>query len=210
MATLLTVGDIVEFQVACFAGNQVGLNSWHYGVFEADNILATDELAAQTLDGILAPLYKPLLHNTASYIGITAQIINRSPKPATVTVAASTGVGTGGNVPLPSQVSGVITKQTVFAGRTFRGRCYIPFPSAAYNDTIPNKPTAAYVTALGNLITGLTPNISLANGLFFTRLQPVLWRSKTSQSQALSGFRANQKWGTQRRRGNYGQANVIP
>jgi hypothetical protein len=123
------------------------------------------------------------------------------------TGAAVPGTGTGD--PLSRSTSGVVTLRTALAGKSYRGRLYMPPQTEANNDTFGNQATAAG-TAMNAYVTGIR-NALAASGLTCAILSPALPERLNSAGQTLPakpGFATavvsnqvrNSNWGTQRRR----------
>lgn len=210
MATQLTLGDIWQVKIASVVTGQVGLNVTQWQVANVGGTGATDLQMAGVFDNLFAPVYKAILSVSAEYYGVQVQRIKPLPLTLAVTSAIATAPGQILGAPLPYQVSGVITMTTQQAGRAYRGRRYIPFPGAASNDLNNVNPNNAYVNllqAIGNVMSIPVPVGANPNN---ATLVPVIFHRKTGLTTPIVGFRANQKWGTQRRRGNYGRQNQFP
>lgn len=210
MATALMTDQVVELKVASFCGVQLGLNVRHYVVGATTGASRTDQNFADFMAAALAPAYKDYLGNDASFYGVSVQVLNREPRllPVVNSANAGTGLGTGGS--LPGQVSGVVTLRTAFSGRAYRGRMYLPFPGTALNDAVLNKPTDAAVLLMEIIGELFVNQVSLASGGDSAILDPILKSSDSFLYTTLEEAEARQRWGTQKRRGNYGRPNVFP
>lgn len=210
MAVHLVLGDIIELKVGTFCLNQAGINVLHYRVAVPDVNITLDEVA-QAFDVELAPKMKAVIAANATYYGTRAQIIH--PTPVSVAFVSATAVGPGtlgnGNA-MPTQVSGVATKLTDVAGRKYRGRMYLPFPGEIDDDGTTSTPTAGYVTDAEAVASFLLDPVAGIVGLGAVELTPIIWHRSTSTWNEITSWRVNDKWGTQRRRGAYGQANTYP
>jgi hypothetical protein len=119
------------------------------------------------------------------------------------------GAGTAGTDPMPSQVAGVISRKSGFAGRRYRGRVYVPFPSEQDNDAF-GRPTANYqsrLAAFAQLLPGIT-TINVGGGQI--QLQGTVVSRKFNLDTPILTTVARQFWGTQRRRGDFGRTNPPP
>lgn len=204
-------GDTWEVKVGCYCKGQAGINILHYDVQSVDGTPQTPEALALAADTIFAPLYKALLANDASYYGVAVKRV-RPLTPTAIVVSASL-IGPGGAMnggALPTQVSGIITKQGELEGRANRGRVYVPFPGDTFMDPTTSSPTAGYQTALIALKDTLIGDLNVGTLPNQTVLQPVIYDRLTGARRSIVSGRANQKWATQRRRGNYGAANPYP
>lgn len=205
----LNVGDILAVTVGCYCDGQAGLNTVYHRV-TAKTGLPTASLAADVMDTNLAALYKPLLTNTASYYGLKMVRIAPLPRSMFYIASGNTGVGTAGDAPLPTQVAGIITMETELSGPGFRGRIYVPFPDYVHADPIPVVPTDAYVTLLSALGEYWEDDHDITAGGLSVSLEPVIWHRDIETYTPIEEAVGRQKWGTQRRRGNYGQKNAYP
>jgi len=169
----------------------------------------TDQEVCNALDTLLAPLYKPALSNTATYYGLRVKKIWPLPVFIPVTRHSHTGAGTGDSIPAPAQLSGIITKQTAGVGRSKRGRIYIPFPSTAYLDT-DSTPTATYLTVLGAIAPALFAGDTIVGASGTANILPIIWGRVAHSMADVTASRVNDKFATQRRRGEYGRQNTIP
>lgn len=204
------VGDVLEAKYYCYQGDQLGINVRHWKVTERTGNGVDLETIASKLSQDAAPTYKNLLNNTASYLGVG--LTNRYPSPSSPQIISNTGFGAGlgGTTALPQQVTGVLTLRTAQGGRKGRGRSYIPFPSTLNNGT-DDKPVAGYASVMESLGSLFTTNVLVTAGTDSTSLQPVLFHTNPMGSTSvLVGYTAQRRWGTQRRRGNYGKANPKP
>jgi hypothetical protein len=215
MAQTLQLGDIIQVDVACFSNGQLGLNRSHWKVTTFSGTGATDQDCANILDANFSTAYRNLLGNNASYYGVKVTRIVPLPPTAPVTSTANQGLGVVLSPSLPQQVSGVITMGTAFAGRAFRGRVYVPFPPTSMNDAVLDVPIAAYKPLLdalgalyrGDFLVGTAPNQITIDSVLVHRANKA---GVTPPPTTILTSRSNLKWGTQRRRGNYGRPNVFP
>lgn len=210
MATI-AVGDTLAIKLGSYCSGQAGINVLHY---DCTSIMGTSsdlQDAADDFDGFVEAAMKDLLATNATWYGVQVQRI-RPGNPSTAFVDSS-NVGPGQPInleALPTQTSGVITWQSDFAGRSNRGRSFIPFPGRNDHDLITERPKDSYVTRLNALATILFSPITVGDAVNNATLNLRIYDRVTGGRVAVTGFRSNQKWGTQRRRGNYGAANVYP
>lgn len=211
MAQLLALGDIIRLRIGCYTATQAAINTIHYKVIEVNGASASDADAALLFNATLAPLMKNLMSVEANYQGVSVQRIY----PGTPTVpqqsVSLSGPGLIAGTILPTQVSGIISFRTALAGRSQRGRMYIPFP--AEDSSLSGIPVAAYETALGNLAAQLVVSSLLIPGTMGPdncRLQTVLWHRATNSSDPINAYKVRAKFATQRKRGEYGARNIPP
>jgi hypothetical protein len=203
----MAIGDIYKVRFACMLGSQLGLNIRHYRTVAEPLGPVPVSAIADAFDFEFAPLYKPLLVDNAEYLGVGVQLIVPAPPQLESFVVIRRGFGLAAGDPLPTQVSGLISLRTAFAGRRFRGRSYIPFPPEIYNDET-GTPTAPYNTALAALALEQTQELTVTFVLQSTTLRPVIFHRTTSTSTDVTAAIPRDGWATQRRRGIFGRANT--
>jgi hypothetical protein len=208
---IIAVGDTLEIKVGTYCAGQAGINVLHYDVESVGAVPRQLHEVALDFDTLAAPLYKALIGNNASYYGVQVKRVRPGAETAAYVSAAFVGSGDVANLQaLPTQVSGIITKQTALAGRSNRGRVFVPFPGYLFHDGINERPTAAYLVPLAALKTFLVASFTSGLGVDTATLDPVIYNQLTGARVEVINGRANQKWATQRRRGNYGAANPYP
>lgn len=199
--------DIIQVKVYTRLGNQAGLNLLHWRVTATAGGNVTEAEVATDFEALISPVIRPLLTTAATYQGVLVQSVFPVLTLGTLN-ANGAGAGSGGASPLPSQVSGILTKQSAFAGRRFRGRVYIPFP-AEEDNTVTFVPSVGYQAAAANygnvietinLVTGTTGGTVTFTPIIFRRSAP-------ATSATLLNCRMNVAWATQRSRGSYGRPN---
>lgn len=206
---VLINNDIVTVRFYSYLLDQLAINVLHYRTTSVVSNPTTAHFAsllATTMPG----LYKPLMSTQATYLGVAVQktfpLPNHTPN-VDVTGAAA---GTSGAVPLPRQDCGIVTKRTAFAGRQYRGRVYLPFPSTADNEATEGTPNAAYLTAANAWAASALGNWTINTGGNQATMVPILWHADTGTYTDLAGFSVRDRWATQRRRGSYGRTNDLP
>jgi len=209
MAIPIAVGELLRLRIACFQANQLAVNTVHWTV-EALTGSYTQESLADDFDGDLEGPYKAVMTNTASYYGVQLQRLAPDPVTASVSATSNIGIGTAGEDPLPGQVCGVIGAKTHVGGPGGRGRVYIPFPDNIFQVPLTNSPSAGYRTLLETIASRIYSPRTFVSGANSITLFPRLFHRATTTVTLIQEGDARQKWGTQRRRGNYGQANSYP
>lgn len=198
MANALLVGDIVLVKTFCSSASQVAVNTRFYHVDDIGAGGITDQDVANDMEDGVAQAYKPLLTAAATFRGIQLQVLH--PRLLVPVIAnANAGVGTGGASPLPLHVAGLIKLGTNLGGKANRGRQYIPFPAEEANDAIGN-PSAAYITALTTLATGLVSLQTTTVGGTTLTMAPVVFHRLTSTWTRIITATPREFWATQRRR----------
>lgn len=213
MNVSFTAGDVIRVRHYCYNPEtaQVGINVVHYrcvaiaGGGTVPFIL--DNLAASFSQPVAAN-YAVLLPNICAFLGTEAQKI--SP-----TVSVSDGSddnaaqGTIDDDPLPNQVAGLIRWRTSVAGRSGRGRIYVPFPTELDSAT-PGRPDPVYVGNLDDLANAMLGTTSVTDGSEVMTVALHLWSPTLEQSFAITDVIGMPKWATQRRRGDFGRLNALP
>lgn len=206
---MAALDDVYEVRFVCRYGDQVGLNVRHYRVTTTAGVGATEAEVAFAMDFEFAPKFKILLASSAEYRGCLARKLRPIPPTEERSAIGGRGFGTVVGDPLPTQVCGIVTLRTGFAGPRYRGRMYIPFPSEAENQTN-STPSNSYVAALDSMGFSAAKLIACGTAPNNSTLSPVIWSRKFQTSTPVLTTLGRQKWATQRSRGNYGVINPIP
>jgi len=193
--------------------SQLGINVTHYLMdFDTGPVMADVNQMAQSVSDAIKAAYVVALPDVCFHLGVELKMLQP-------TLSASFGsedeaiAGTGAAEPLPNQVTGMVSWASVNPSRHGRGRIYIPFPTIT--DSEPEQvPTPAYVAlcqAIGDAYFGLN---------FFTCVDPapqnfpvslvIVDRGPPITYTPVGAAYARQRFGTQRRRGNYGAVNELP
>jgi len=206
MATTLALGDIFKVAVEVQLTVQTCVMDLHYRVTAIGIASITDQQYADGLTAAVAAAFKPVIPNNSVYWGIRLQILKPTLQPG-VFSRLGTGAGTGGANSSPSQVAAVVSKYTSLAGRKGRGRIFVGPVPAVFVDSSGNM-TGAGLTAYGGIATFIMTVQSVSSGANSATGTPTLFHKSTGTSTDLTASIATGKFGTQRRRGNYGQANA--
>jgi hypothetical protein len=207
--------DVLELRYASFvsAGGtvQLGLNVRHYrvrGVPAGSTVTLGD--CVSRINTLHSTLYRAILAPGAVFIGLGLRRIRPAPPTQDAVEKVSTGPGTlpAGDL-LAKQTSGVISLKTGFAGRAFRGRMFLPFPSEAIN-TANGAPDVVYKTAVDVLAVQVKATVVVTSGTFTINLVPVIYHRGTHTVTDVTDALTSPLWGTQRRRGDYGRVNNLP
>lgn len=203
----LTVGQrrLVRVKGFCFLNGQIGIWRYHYGYSLTAGIsMALGEVAKAWADAIKASI-AAITTDSTMFLGAKCEQLfpdaNQLPG-----IAYVNEFGTIGGNALPGQVSGILTHQSTVIGRHNRGRSYIPFPAVA-DDSVDNTPTDGYVTRLLAVGTAMRTFVAATgvNGTF--AFEPAVAVAGAGGAVTVVSERANQRWATQRRRGDYGRLN---
>jgi hypothetical protein len=209
---VLQPGDVLRLRVCCYdtASMQLGMNVLYYRITSIVGGLTYLEDAADAFQSFVSMTQLPaLLASSASFVGcMVARIKPDDTRTNDFLSTADPVEGTSGD-PLPDQTAGIWSFYRNRPGRMARGRNYIPFPSE--DDNIPgfHVPSNAYLTNLTNYISAMSPTITVPVKTHSIVCEHVIHGKLTGEDPVIRS-RARAKWGTQRRRGSYGAANVNP
>jgi len=194
---LLAPNDLVEVVLYTRAQGQNGLMVMHYKV---RSIIDDPDIrdVPDFMDGYYHAEVKALLNVNAQYVGATAQVLDpvKSDKQA---ATGNTGDGTVAGDLLSSQTAGVITLRTGFAGRSQRGRKYVPFPGEADNTAL-GVPSVGYRTRMEALAIKIIAPVTVAGANGDALLDPVIYSREYDVKTLITEYIIRQFWGTQRRR----------
>lgn len=211
MAEKITVGNIYLVKWWTLLGSQLGITQCHFVCNGETGNSAFDEDFRDYLSLNTSAKFKDCLNNNANHRGISVWRIWPLPKPVPIISTAGAGNGTGAGDPLPKQVSGIIKKKTSQAGRAYRGRMYIPFPSEGNNDPTQGRPNGAYIALLSLFALTIEPQITVGAGPDTAILKScIVHASVPGTFNYITEFDEPPYWATQRRRGDYGPQNVAP
>jgi len=209
----IQTGDVVKITAVIYNDTnvQLGLNDWYYVCDSFVGSGASTQDAVDQWSTGAAPFYYPLFTSNSRYYGA---MINRYrtafPVTKTRNSANSRAAGTAAGFEIPTQVSGLITKETDVGGRSGRGRAYIPFPDTTAVD-IAGHPSALYKANL-TLLAGFAMAAQIFNSAGNTsNCSPCLFRpGPPVKGEHITQMRVSSKFATQRRRGDYGRLNAVP
>jgi hypothetical protein len=212
MAAFIAEGDIWKASVACYCTTtqQVSFNRYLFYCSRVAGTGGTDQELATTLDGLLAPLYKPIMAASATYWGTKVSRYLLPPVNRPVTNITNTGIGTGGADMLPGAVAALLKTTTATNGRKGQGRVYIPFIFDGFA-TAAGQPVGALEVALGGIGNAIYTLAPVGAGANTSTMAWCLPNAKFAPniSQVLA-YVGEPKFGTQHRRGDFGKLNTIP
>jgi len=209
MATL-ALDDILEVNIYCILQNQISVNVRHFRVFNmapGEDFSDLDVAAAAAEE--FSTLYAPVIATPCHFRGVRVRRIHPTETAWVQNVAFDTAGSAGADI-MPKQVAGLISLKSNVPGRAGLGRVYMPFPAEQSNDT-DATPTATYITNLAAVaakfvqlnVANPTPAVMQMEGLVLNRAVP-------PDSGIIILATAQDKWATQRRRGDYGRINTSP
>ena len=164
---------------------------------------------ATYFDGLLAPLYKPLIYNTATYNGCRVRRWFPANTDNWQYDNSNAGVGTAGAVGNPSQSAGLLSFIGNTIGRHGAGRQYVPFPSATDNVTY-GHPSAGYLANLAALGLALVTQQPVTVAGITANLIPGVFDNVAKAYTSINQYKAEDAWATQKRRGAFGRFNRPP
>lgn len=203
------INDVFQVRIVSFLGVQFAYNVLHYEVVTKGGDGAPLSEIAAAMSSVLLPSYFPLLVSTATVKGVDVQKIWPLPISVLHPYPDDGGLGTAEGDALPKQTCGVVTKRTLKAGPHYRGRVYIPFPAETDN-TSAGVPTAGYLTKLDDWAQVADDTVLAEDGADTNALLPVIYNRLTHETTVIDRCVRRTKWGTQRRRGDFGAANLDP
>lgn len=198
MAYQLQDDNVFELKIFTNDGKQNGINVIHYKIDSVVGGALTDQQAADAFSALVAVPYKAYLPATCQYAGVQARVNWLTPQP-TVRSVVDAGAGVNVSDRLPGAVALLLSPRTLVAGRSGRGRCYLPFWSEDYNatDGTPNADAITDATAVSNVIYAVRTITSGGNSARFT---PIIFGKGGTVQYAVSSVLLRQEWATQRRR----------
>jgi len=206
MGIIIGVDEIIETKVACWVNNQVGINVRHWRCNTNPGSITPEELC-ELAESELVPLYTAYLATTSIVDFVSAQIVGPVASDFVTRLIGTAGGASA--TTMPRQACGIVTLLTGLYGRANRGRFFVPFPTEEMNETT-GSPNGAGIAAMEALGTFYTSQWNLTVDIRTGSLLPVLvHRGETPDPPTdLTGFIVRDKWGTQKRRGDYGQLNA--
>lgn len=207
------IGDLIQARVVCYTPSQISINTIHLRRTNSIPVgtgASLEELAI-TLDTAYAPRFKALMSSEAKYRGVGCKVIT-SPQTIEYFTVANDGVGGLVSELLPTQVTYVIQKRTVWGGRANIGRIFPGFPPQVAVD--PNgvmaAAFAATVDALAAEFNAGLPVFGVSGATGDTDFTYVLKHAGGTAFTDIDNFVGSDKFATQRRRGQYGKTNILP
>jgi len=210
MSVIVTAGDRMEIRAYVKDGEQTSVNTIFYRVVAVTGVVTDDDFAT-AFDSVISGPLKNLIWDGALYQGVSVRVANRLPLPVAALNNGGAGSGVGGTIGLPRQTCGLVDFRTPIAGPGGRGRWYMPFPSADFNEAqgIPKNTYVADLSAFGQMLLDVVLIGAVVGGgsadVAFT-----LWSRKHASMRAITATFGSTRWATLRSRGSYGRANTGP
>ncbi len=201
--TVVVQGDIIRVVTYTRLDGQQGLNVRHLRCQSTGGPDVTHGDLADSLDSILAPLYKAYLPNDVTYEGVGVREVNQAPTIETLSFARQGPGDVAGN-PLPKNAAPVISLYALIPGPGGRGRMFLPFMADQFQDVTGqvNAAGKALMDAIRDQWIGTKLHTNPAGGSL--TMASVLWKATLSQWWILQQGVSRTKFGTMRSRGDYG------
>lgn len=205
----MPLNQVNRFSQYSVFGDQLGVLVWHGILDSIVGVELTNQERAEDFHFRHAPTLAALLTASATVRGAGTRTITGVPTIESFSVGNAV-VGTVAGEAMPRQTAGVATLRSPFAGRSRRGRKYIPFPGESDNpDGI--GPSAAYLARMNTYLANIVPAFVLQVGGNVETWAPLIVSKVGAMTQTrVTSFLARLGWGTQRRRGTFGRPNVSP
>jgi len=203
------LGDIFKVTMAfSYSNSQVQEIGIHYQIAAAGVGDSRSSVLGYVATGVNVYLL-PGVPSTAHYYGAEMSAVKSLAPVAPVVLYDGTAGGVSGNM-VPTQVRGLMTWRTQYAGRAYRGRSYLPSTTVS-NVTSVGKPLLALLTnwqgwgtyMLGPVVAGGTTWVP---GIFHRKPTAVISSVFDQFTAAVVG----PAFATQRRSGDYGRLNPPP
>jgi len=208
VSNTVVLGDVWEFGIVCSTVDQYSINVRHYRVSATAGASVDDESAIGALSGFVEGPYKAMLSSQARFHGVFLQRLKPN-KTARLINKLDAGPGEVDDELLPRQTAGVVKLRSGVAGRSKRGRVYLPFMAESFN-SVAGQPTAAALTAMTNVAAALTTTRTVGAGGNTAVFIPVIFSRKNNTTEDIAGYAVRGRWGTQRRRSDLNRPDADP
>jgi hypothetical protein len=202
--------DKYELKTYCVSGDQVAINVRNWRIIREDTGGALPQEIIDTYSLNVSILHKNWMPAAARFIGCSLTLANVIP-PTVPPYTSHLGVGDGnrsGDL-LPKQVAGLIHLHGTLAGRHGRGRMYIGFGTEVWNGP-GGTVIGAALTVLDALRLFYAQAHDFVGATGTTRLEPCLRDRATNAYTLILDSIVDDRWATQKRRGDFGRTNPIP
>jgi len=207
LAYKLGNGDVIAVKYFCWDGQQNGVNVVHYICSDLVVGNVTDQNVADTLSTEAAIGYKDYLNVADEYAGVAAQVRFPLVQP-TVKSVVSAGAGSDISDKLPSSVALLLSTRTAMAGRSGRGRMFLPFWSGSYN-AANGKPNAAAITEGNDMAAILFGTHVVTNAGSSITLKPVIFsKDGLGPITPITSVLVRTEWSHQTRRSDLGRPDL--
>lgn len=204
-------GEVLRVTYVMQLALQAGLNNMHFRVSDSTGLGASLTEIATALGDAAEEEYADCITSEAQFRGTLVHAFQATPQPAPGRYSNVIN-GTQGLTPLPTQVAGILSFVTDYAGPGGRGRIFIPFPDEAQNNAA-RQPSAGWIANVTLLAIELTAPLLVVGAGGSCYVNPGIWHVPEDgfpTFRPITGYIVRTRWGTQRRRGDYGQTNLPP
>lgn len=208
-------GTVFQVRIVCYVTSQISYNVYAWRVIYMDPLyteVPLYDIVSQMLP-TLQTLYLPLMSENTTFKGCDYRMLttaNGSLKTYAIELPAN---GSSPALPMPTNVCGLLSRESNVMGPRGRGRVYLPFPSAVAV-TPQGLPSGIYqsnIQALGDY--AMVNQTIAVPGFGDIGVQPVLPSSNTTINPSNWGdvvdFKARSVWGEQKKRGSEGRLNPV-
>jgi len=206
------VGDLLQIRTVCYTDTQISMNVLHYEVAATAGTPQTLAVIATLFETRVFTAYATLMPSTARWRGCDVQNVMPVPTLKFPSVIHDQ-VGISGDTLTPTQSSLLIHTNANFAGRKYLGRVYPGLLSTAWC-TVDGHLDVAGLAKLDILKNLLGPSLVLVGDTGQTSLALTI-RHPNSLGPVITptwdrvlSMVSSPKIATQRRRGQFGAANV--
>lgn len=221
MPAPLADGNIVKVVTCCYTDEQIGLNTTYWKISGVIGTGIDTAVFANGMDLLMAPLYKLAITAQAKWRGVGVQRFRPIPVTLLDASVVNEGVGTGGADAAPTQASMVISFYATLARRSHRGRIYIPFPALSQVDP-DGSPKGGIVSAVTDISIAYNAQQTFDDGAGNSvNADCCIWQHRQPEDTGepavvaeefnlVSRTKIQDRFGTQRRRSQYGAHNQLP
>jgi hypothetical protein len=211
----MSTGDLMACRVWTQLNDQAAVNTLNYEVIATSGGAVTDQDLCDHVDTLVHSYYTNTMTVDCQYHGVQTYFLQRpsGTLPSPVKNVSHAGPGLGSAPVMPTQVAAIMRTLTNVRGPGGRGRLYLPFLDSALA-TADGQQVPSLVLAINTLATSLLGAQILTNGgstatvvwcLVHKPRRPAMMTALPIQQAASTG-----KFGTMRKRGDYGRQNSSP
>lgn len=207
MAFIIQHTDMLQLTVFTAYKNQVGINRFYYQATSSVGLTADAQAMADAIVPAIQIDYAAAMSSEAYFAGVKLQPAGDGPAYEPV-YSSEVEDGAIAGDPLPGQITGLTTWRTELAGARHRGRTYWPFPAETDNivTSVPSVGYQGQINALSTKMQTLTVTADATEWLLALHI----WSEVDAVYREVTAYTVRPKWATQRRRGDFGRANILP
>jgi len=201
-------GDLYEVAFVFRHDQQNAFMIRHYVAEELVAGVVDISLIPAAISDLMGESFRAAMSSLSTYRGCTVKRLQPNPSDAFSTTADS-GVGDFDNNVLPTQVAGLISWRTGFAGRSKRGRSYMPFPPDVASSP-DGHVTNGHKTLLNNIAVNLSTDVVVSAGGASYNIAPIVYSRKLDQRFLITSHIIRGEWATQRKRSHSNPGDALP